>query len=89
MTAIQKKKRKKQKLWINCIYEYASNTSGLPGWLNGKESVCNAGVTGSIPGWEDPLEKETTIHSRILDWEILSTLELGRLQSMGLQKSWT
>ena len=23
----------------------------------GKESACNAGDPGSIPGWEDPLEK--------------------------------
>ena len=23
-----------------------------------KESACNAGDPGSIPGWEDPLEKE-------------------------------
>ena len=24
---------------------------GLPRWLIGKESTCNAGNTGSIPGW--------------------------------------
>ena len=24
---------------------------------DGKESACNAGDLGSIPGWEDPLEK--------------------------------
>ena len=28
-------------------------------------------------------------HSSILAWEILSTEELGGLQPMGLQKSWT
>ena len=38
-------------------------------------------------GWEDPLEKEMTIHSRILVWEIPWTEEPGRLQSMVLQKS--
>ena len=26
------------------------NSSGLPWWLSGKESACNAGDTGSIPG---------------------------------------
>ena len=40
-------------------------------------------------GWEDPLEKEMTIHSRILVWEIPWTEEPGRLQSMVLQKSQT
>ena len=24
---------------------------GLPWWLSGKESACNAGDVGSIPGW--------------------------------------
>ena len=36
------------------------------------------------PGWEDPLEKETAIHSSILAWEIW-TEEPGELQSMRLQ----
>ena len=37
-------------------------------------------------GWEDPLEKEMATHSSILVWRILWTKELGRLQSMGLQR---
>ena len=40
-------------------------------------------------GWEDPLEKRMATHSNILAWRILWTEESGRLQSMGLQKSWT
>ena len=40
-------------------------------------------------GWEDPLEKEMTTHSRILAWEIPWIEEAGRLQSMGTQKSET
>ena len=40
-------------------------------------------------GWEDLLEKEMATHSSILAWEIPWTEEPGRLQSMGLQKSWT
>ena len=37
-------------------------------------------------GWEDPLEKEMAIHSRIIAWKIPWTEEPGRLQSMGLQR---
>ena len=37
-------------------------------------------------GWEDPLEKGTGTHSRILAWEIPWTEELGGLQSMGSQR---
>ena len=40
-------------------------------------------------GLEDPLEKEMATHSRILAWEIPWTQEPGRLQSMGMEKSWT
>ena len=40
-------------------------------------------------GWKDPLEEEMAVHSRILAWEIPRTEELGGLQSMALQKSWT
>ena len=40
-------------------------------------------------GSEDPLEKEMATHSRILAWEIPWTQEPGRLQSMGMEKSWT
>ena len=36
--------------------------------------------------WEDPLEKELTVHSSILPWEIPWTEEPGGLQSVGLQK---
>ena len=37
-------------------------------------------------GWEDPLEEEMTIHSRILAWRIPRTEEPGGLQSMGSQR---
>ena len=37
-------------------------------------------------GWEDLLEKEMATHSSILAWEIPSTAEPGRLQSMGSQR---
>ena len=44
-----------------------------------KESACNAGDMGSIPGQEDPLEKEMATHSNILAWEIPWTEEAGGL----------
>ena len=51
--------------------------------------LAKAGDTGSIPGWEDPLEKERTTHSSILVWEIPWTEEPGGLQSMVLWNSQT
>ena len=40
-------------------------------------------------GRKGPLEKGMATHSRILAWEIPWTEEPGRLQSVGLQKTWT
>ena len=37
-------------------------------------------------GWGDQLEKEMTIHSSILAWEIPWTEESGGLEFMGLQR---
>ena len=37
--------------------------------------------------WKDPLDMEMATCSSILAWEIPSTEEPGKLQSMGLQKS--
>ena len=63
-----------------------------------KTSPFNAGGAGLIPsqgaksqcrrcrgslGQEDPLEKEMTIHSGTLAWEIPWTEEPGELQSKG------
>ena len=36
--------------------------------------------------WEDPLEEGLATHSSILAWRISWTEELGRLQSMGVQR---
>ena len=41
--------------------------------------------TGSIPGQEDPLEKEMATHSNILAWKIPWTEEPGGLHYMGSQ----
>ena len=40
----------------------------------------------SIPGWEDPLEKEMATHCSILAWETPWTEEPGGLQSVGSQR---
>ena len=53
-------------------------------WFSGKETACNAGDLGSIPG--DPLEKELATHSSIFAWRIPRTEEPGGLESMGSQR---
>ena len=61
---------------------------GILGWFGGsdsKASACNVEYPGSIPGGEDPLEKEMATHSSTLAWKIPWTEEPCRLQSMGLQ----
>ena len=60
-----------------------------PGDSEGKLSAYNAGDQSSIPGQEDPLEKEMATHSSILAWEIPWTEEPGGLQSMESQESVT
>ena len=52
---------------------------GFPGGSEVKASACNAGDLGSIPGQEDPLEKEMASHSSILAWETPWTEEPGGL----------
>ena len=56
---------------------------------NPPASARATGDTGSIPGSEDPLEKEMPTHSSILTWEVPWTEESGGLQSIGSQKSQT
>jgi len=51
-----------------------------------KESACNAGDLGSIPGLKDLLKKEMVTPSGIFAWEMLWTEEPGRLRSMALQE---
>ena len=58
---------------------------GFSGDSDGKESACNAGDLGLIPGLEDPLEKGTATHSRVLARSISWTEEPGRLLCMGSQ----
>ena len=59
---------------------------GFPGGSDGKESSCNTGDPGLIPGSGRFLEKETVTRSSILAWEIPWTVEPGGLQFMGSQR---
>ena len=70
--------------WQLCLIEFYVNYKlGFPGGSNGKESACNAGDLGLIPGQEDPLEKGMATHSRINAWRIPWTEEPGGLQFTG------
>ena len=61
----------------------------FPGSSAGKESTCNAGDPGSIPGLEDPLEEGMATHSSILAWR--SPMDRGAWQATahGVAKSQT
>ena len=52
----------------------------------GKESACNAGDPGWIPGSGRSPGEGNGIHSSILAWRIPWTEEPGRLQSVGSQE---
>ena len=58
----------------------------FPGGSMVKNPPANEGDTGSIPGWEDLLEKEMAAHSSILAWRIPWMEELDGLQRMGLHR---
>ena len=52
-----------------------------------KESTCNPGDMGSIPGLEDALEEETAAHSSILTLTIPWTEEPGGFSPWGHTES--
>ena len=64
----------------NLMYVYT--LKGFPGGSAGKESACNAGDLGLIPG-SGRKPGEGNGYSSILGWRIPWTEEPGRLQSMG------
>ena len=64
----------------------SSRENDFPGGSVRKESACNAGDWGPIPGSDEPLEKGMATHSSILAWEISWTEEPGGLQSTGSQR---
>ena len=58
----------------------------FPGGSVVKNPPVNAGDTGLFPG-SNKLYGQHSTHSRSPAWEIPWTEELGRLQSMGLQRA--
>ena len=70
-----------------CIHVYTY--MGFPGSSAGKESACNAGELGSIPGLERSPGGGQATHSSILDWRI--ALDRGPWWATvhGVAKSWT
>ena len=62
---------------------WPSFMQGFPGGSDGKESSCNAGDPGLIPGSGRSLGKGMATQSSILAWRIPWTEEPGRLLSMG------
>ena len=58
---------------------------GFPGGSHGKESACNVGDLGLIPGLGRPLEEGMASRSSIFAWRIPWTEESSELRSMGLQ----
>ena len=72
---------------IKCTFNIIQ--TGLLCWLSDKEPPANAEDGVWSLDQEDPLEKEMVTNSSILASEIPRTEESGRLQYIGLQKSWT
>ena len=60
--------------------------TSFPGGSDGKESACDTGDVGLIPGWGRSPGEGNGNRSSILAWRILWTGEPGGLQSMGLQR---
>ena len=83
--------------WHNACLISDTNTGGLPRWLSGKESACNAGDTGdvgSIPGsGRSPGCGHGTLLQVFLPGESHgfwgTTGEPGRLQTHSIIQSWT
>ena len=55
----------------------------------GKESACNAGDLGLIPGLGRSLEKGMATPSSILAWTIPMDREAWQVAVHGVAKSWT
>ena len=73
-------------LLVDHLYIFSG---GLPGGSVVKNLPAKQETQVQSLGQEDPLEKEMATHSSVLAWEISWTEELGRVQSMGSQKSQT
>ena len=58
------------------------------GGSEGKESICNVGDLGSIPGLGRSLEEGMATHSSILAWRIPMDRRAWRATLHGVAKSW-
>ena len=63
--------------------------AGLPQWLSSKDSTCNIGDTGSIPGSGRSLEEGMAIHSRILARKVPWMEKPGGYRPWGHKESGT
>ena len=61
-------------------------TLGFSGGSDSKESACNAGDPGLIPGLRRSPGEGMATHSSFLAWKVPWAEEPGRLQSMGSQR---
>ena len=64
----------------------ASRKMGFPGGSDSKESACNVGDQGLIPGLGRCPEKRMATHSSIHAWRTPWIEEPGGLQPVGLQR---
>ena len=74
---------------VPSIIMHCRGRSGLPWWLSGKESACNAGDTGDtglILGLGSSPEEGMATHSSILAWRIPWTEKPGGLQPIESQR---
>ena len=71
--------------WLVCkaMEQYLVYMICFPDGSDGKQSASDAGDLDSIPGWEDPLEKEIATYSNILAWRSPWTEKPSRLKSIG------
>ena len=75
------------KFWEKHFYCKVSVQEGFPGSSVGRESTCNAGDPGLIPGLgRSPGGGHGNLLQSILAWRIPWTEESGRLQFMGSQR---
>ena len=68
----------------HCPFSKIETNKALPGGSDGKETACNAGDSGLIPGSGRSLGEGDGNPLSILAWKIPWTEEPGGLQSMGL-----
>ena len=70
---------------VTVINKPLQSAVGLPGGSDGKESACNAGDPGLVPGWGRSSGVGNVTHSSVLAWRIPWTAEPGGLRSTGSQ----